>query len=151
MAVANNNGLPNLSMPRMQVISSVREHGQYASDASSAESSRATAVTAIGTYVDPAAGCGILESFRHRSFRFQCLSDGFAQGDLEMEALILGWFVPVETDSPFLAGLALPGLVVLQWRTLGTGFPEAWYSRLVLAAWLALVFRPPAHCFLIEF
>ena len=124
MAVANNNGLPNLSMPRTQVISSVREHGQYASDASSAESSRATAVTAIWTSVDPAADGGILESFRHRSFRFQWLSDGFAQWGLEMEALILGWFVPVETDSPFLAGLVLPGLAVLKWRTLGTGSPE---------------------------
>lgn len=88
--MANNNGLPNLSMPRTQVISSVREHGQYASDASSAESSRATAVVAIGTYVDPAAGGGIQESFRHRSFRFQWLSGGFTQWSLEMEALILG-------------------------------------------------------------
>jgi MFS family permease len=47
----------------------------------------------------------MLESFRLRSFRFQWASDAFATWASEMETLLLGWYVLVDTGSPFLVGL----------------------------------------------
>jgi MFS family permease len=44
-------------------------------------------------------------SFRVRSFRFQWASDAFAAWASEMETLLLGWYVLVDTGSPFLLGL----------------------------------------------
>lgn len=42
---------------------------------------------------------GFLNAFRYRSFRFQWPSDLLSSWGMEMESLILGWFVLVETDS----------------------------------------------------
>ena len=47
----------------------------------------------------------MLESFRVRSFRFQWAADAFATWASEMENLVLGWYVLVDTGSPFLVGL----------------------------------------------
>lgn len=47
----------------------------------------------------------VLESFRIRSFRFQWAADAFASWAAEMETLLLGWYVLVDTGSPFLVGL----------------------------------------------
>ncbi|MBI4220192.1 MAG: MFS transporter [Chloroflexi bacterium] len=47
----------------------------------------------------------IFDSFRIRSFRFQWCADGLATWASEIDILVLGWFVLVETDSPFLVGL----------------------------------------------
>ncbi|HET7770037.1 MAG TPA: MFS transporter, partial [Chloroflexota bacterium] len=47
----------------------------------------------------------MLESFRVRSFRFQWGADAFATWASEMENLVLGWYVLVDTGSPFLVGL----------------------------------------------
>lgn len=44
-------------------------------------------------------GIGALSPFRTRSFRFQWPADLFTAWALEMETLILGWFVLVETGS----------------------------------------------------
>ena len=47
----------------------------------------------------------MLESFRVRSFRFQWGADAFATWASEMENLVLGWYILVDTGSPFLVGL----------------------------------------------
>ncbi len=47
----------------------------------------------------------MLESFRIRSFRYQWGADSFATWASEMETLLLGWYVLVDTGSPFLVGL----------------------------------------------
>ncbi|GIT48117.1 MAG: hypothetical protein Ct9H300mP14_00450 [Gammaproteobacteria bacterium] len=43
-----------------------------------------------------------LSAFRIQSYRFQWGSDPLNSWAFEMETLILGWFVLVTTDSPFL-------------------------------------------------
>ena len=43
-----------------------------------------------------------LSAFRIQSYRFQWGSDLLNSWAFEMETLILGWFVLVTTDSPFL-------------------------------------------------
>ena len=48
------------------------------------------------------AGRGLLAPFSVRSFRYQWGSDVTTSSGFEMENLILGWFVLVETGSPFL-------------------------------------------------
>ena len=59
---------------------------------------------ATGTEVErqPAKARGLLAPFAVRSFRFQWGSDMTTSAGFEMENLILGWFVLVETGSPFL-------------------------------------------------
>src|SRR5215207_8915521 len=47
----------------------------------------------------------MLESLRIRSFRYQWGADLFATWASEMETLLLGWYVLVDTGSPFLVGL----------------------------------------------
>ena len=47
----------------------------------------------------------ILSAFRIRSFRFQWSADAMNTWGSEMETLILGWYILVATDSPFLVGL----------------------------------------------
>jgi MFS family permease len=47
----------------------------------------------------------MLESLRIRSFRYQWGADLFATLAAEMETLLLGWYVLVDTGSPFLVGL----------------------------------------------
>ena len=86
-------------------MSHFQDNPRHESDAPSADRSSEDSVDAAGS--DSAAGrrAGFFESFRYRSFRFQWSSDGVAQWGFEMEALILGWFVLVETDSAFLVGL----------------------------------------------
>ena len=51
---------------------------------------------------DGGARRGLLAPFEVRSFRFQWGSDMTTSAGFEMENLILGWFVLVETGSPFL-------------------------------------------------
>ena len=47
----------------------------------------------------------MFESLRIRSFRYQWAADAFATWAAEMETLLLGWFVLVDTGSPFMVGL----------------------------------------------
>jgi len=47
----------------------------------------------------------LFESFGIRGFRFQWSADALSNWGGEMETLILGWYILVETDSPFLLGL----------------------------------------------
>ena len=47
----------------------------------------------------------LFESFRIRGFRFLWSADALSNWAGEMETLILGWYVLVETGSPFLLGL----------------------------------------------
>jgi MFS family permease len=47
----------------------------------------------------------MLHSFRLRSFRFQWAADALATWAGEMETLVLGWYVLVDTNSPLLVGL----------------------------------------------
>jgi predicted MFS family arabinose efflux permease len=47
----------------------------------------------------------ILSVFGIRSFRFQWSADAMNTWGSEMETLILGWYILVATDSPFLVGL----------------------------------------------
>ncbi len=47
----------------------------------------------------------ILSAFGIRSFRFQWSADAMNTWGSEMETLILGWYILVATDSPFLVGL----------------------------------------------
>ena len=49
---------------------------------------------------------GLLAPFAVRSFRFQWGSDVTASSGFEMENLILGWYVLVQTGSPFLLSVA---------------------------------------------
>jgi len=44
-------------------------------------------------------------AFRIRSFRFQWSADAMTTWGSEMETLILGWYILVATDSPFLVGV----------------------------------------------
>ncbi|MDE0593154.1 MAG: MFS transporter [Dehalococcoidia bacterium] len=44
-------------------------------------------------------------AFKIRSFRFQWSADALITWGSEMETLILGWYILVATDSPFLVGL----------------------------------------------
>lgn len=46
-----------------------------------------------------------LAAFKIRSFRFQWTADALTTWGSEMETLILGWYILVETDSPFLVGI----------------------------------------------
>ena len=48
---------------------------------------------------------GIFRSFSYRSYRFQFSADTLMAWAAEMENLILGWYILVETGSPFLLGL----------------------------------------------
>ena len=48
---------------------------------------------------------GVFSSFRIQSFRFQWLADIFSAWGAEMETIILGWYVLVETNSAFLVSL----------------------------------------------
>lgn len=48
---------------------------------------------------------GFLAAFSVRSFRFQFSADLLTAWAIEMEVLVLGWFVLTETDSPFLLAL----------------------------------------------
>jgi MFS family permease len=48
---------------------------------------------------------GALAPFRHRSFRFQWPADCMTSWAFEMETIILGWYVLVETESVFLLTL----------------------------------------------
>ncbi|MCB1740769.1 MAG: MFS transporter [Gammaproteobacteria bacterium] len=64
-------------------------------------------VAAVGDGV-PNAGApvpGAWSVFRIRSYRYQWLADLLTSWAFEMEILILGWFVLVRTDSPFLVSL----------------------------------------------
>ena len=47
----------------------------------------------------------VLSAFGIRSFRFQWSADAMNTWGSEMETLILGWYILVATDSPFLVGL----------------------------------------------
>jgi len=47
----------------------------------------------------------MFESLRIRSFRYQWAADTFGTWASEMETLLLGWYVLVDTGSPFLVGL----------------------------------------------
>ena len=47
----------------------------------------------------------LFESFRIRGFRYLWLANALSNWAGEMETLILGWYVLVETGSPFLLGL----------------------------------------------
>ena len=51
------------------------------------------------------AGWRVVEAFSIRSFRFQWTADAFSTWASEMETLILGWYLLVETNSPILVGL----------------------------------------------
>ena len=108
MSTANTTRRSLLSSAYKQDVAQIRGNRRFGTDASSADSPRpldndprGAGGLAGGSGYRP----GILESFSYRSFRFQWSSDGFAQWGFEMEALILGWFVLVETGSPFLVGL----------------------------------------------
>ena len=46
-----------------------------------------------------------LAALKIRSFRFQWTADAMATWGSEMETLILGWYILVATDSPFLVGI----------------------------------------------
>ena len=47
----------------------------------------------------------VLSAFGIRSFRYQWSADAMSTWGSEMETLILGWYILVATDSPFLVGL----------------------------------------------
>src|SRR5690348_14751116 len=47
----------------------------------------------------------VFASLRIRSFRYQWTADTFGTWASEMETLLLGWYVLVDTGSPFLVGL----------------------------------------------
>lgn len=53
----------------------------------------------------PSAGWRVVEAFSVRSFRFQWTADAFSTWAAEMETLILGWYLLVETNSPLLVGV----------------------------------------------
>ncbi|MCC6532707.1 MAG: MFS transporter [Burkholderiales bacterium] len=63
------------------------------------------------TRAEPAAPSSALAPFRVRNFRFQWPADLSASWAFEMEALILGWYILVETGSVFL----LTAFASLQW------------------------------------
>lgn len=70
---------------------------------SSDKDSPATATAPSG--IQPPTRTGFLHSFSYRNFRMQWIADSLMNWSVEMENLILGWFVLVQTDSPFLLGL----------------------------------------------
>ena len=51
------------------------------------------------------AGWRVVEAFSIRSFRFQWTADASSTWAAEMETLILGWYLLVETNSPLLVGV----------------------------------------------
>jgi len=55
--------------------------------------------------IDPNAKVTPFAAFKIRSFRFQWSADAMTTWGSEMETLILGWYILVVTDSPFLVGL----------------------------------------------
>jgi len=55
--------------------------------------------------IDPNTKVTPFAAFRIRSFRFQWSADAMTTWGSEMETLILGWYILVATDSPFLVGL----------------------------------------------
>ena len=65
----------------------------------------------------------MLDSFRIRSFRFQWGADSFATWASEMETLLLGWYVLVDTGSPLLVGLV--GALRFGGTLLSGPWPEA--------------------------
>ena len=107
---------------------------------------------------------GLLAPFAVRSFRFQWGSDVTTSSGFEMENLILGWYVLVQTGSPFLLSvvaalqyggtLLAPGLgvvadrmsrrtMILSLRGMYAGI-AATAAGLGLAGWLE-----PWHAFVI--
>jgi predicted MFS family arabinose efflux permease len=54
---------------------------------------------------EPNAKISPFAAFKIRSFRFQWSADAMTTWGSEMETLILGWYILVATDSPFLVGL----------------------------------------------
>ncbi len=52
-----------------------------------------------------ATATNLFRSFKRRDFRFLWLSDGMGGWADQMELVVLGWFVLLETDSPFMVGL----------------------------------------------
>ena len=50
-------------------------------------------------------GWRVVEAFSIRSFRFQWTADASSTWAAEMETLILGWYLLVETNSPLLVGV----------------------------------------------
>jgi len=53
----------------------------------------------------PSGSRSVLSAFGIRSFRYQWSADAMSTWGSEMETLILGWYILVATDSPFLVGL----------------------------------------------
>ena len=53
--------------------------------------------TRDGAYVSTGARSAFLAPFQVRSFRYQWLADLLTSWAIEMEVLILGWFILVET------------------------------------------------------
>jgi len=54
---------------------------------------------------EPATKVTPFAAFRIRSFRFQWTADAMTTWGSEMETLILGWYILIATESPFLVGL----------------------------------------------
>ena len=109
-------------------------------------------------------GRGLLAPFRIRSFRFQWGSDVTTSSGFEMENLILGWYVLVQTGSPFLLAvvaalqyggtLLAPGLGVVadrvSRRTLLLSLRAAYALIAGTAAGLGLAgWLEPWHAFVI--
>ncbi len=64
-----------------------------------------TSTATAPSVTHPSGRAGLFHSFSYRSFRMQWIADSLMSWSNEMENLILGWFVLVQTDSPFLLGL----------------------------------------------
>jgi MFS family permease len=77
---------------------------QQASTAPSV-SSAASPQRAVNAVQEPASRVSPFAAFRIRSFRFQWAADSMMTWGSEMETLILGWYILVATDSPFLVGI----------------------------------------------
>ncbi|MBT5628235.1 MAG: MFS transporter, partial [Chloroflexi bacterium] len=78
------------------------------SSQSAATSSGSSAVSTerpTQTTQEPNAKITPFAAFRIRSFRFQWAADSMMTWGSEMETLILGWYILVATDSPFLVGI----------------------------------------------
>ena len=117
-----------------------------------------------GPRVGGGPGRGLLAPFRIRSFRFQWGSDVTTSSGFEMENLILGWYVLVQTGSPFLLAvvaalqyggtLLAPGLGVVadrvSRRTLLLSLRAAYALIAGTAAGLGLAgWLEPWHAFVI--
>lgn len=70
-----------------------------------AESTEKDATLPVPDDHHPSRRTGIFHSLSYRSFRMQWFADSLMGWSNEMESLILGWFILVETNSPFLLGL----------------------------------------------